>query len=133
MNTENKTENERIQEQEKLLCPKAGEQTIKPLEKEIIIELPMPKSEWRRIAFLEAQAKEFERLDFQVLARDIRILLEKFGETRTMKIKGKNVDDLDLEKLGELIQQATKKSSRFNLKGLFKGSKKLQSDITKKQ
>jgi hypothetical protein len=112
---------------------KTGEQTIKPLEKEIVIELPMPKGEYQRIAFLEAQAKEFERIGFSLLAEDIRILLEKFRETRTIKIKGKNVDNLDLEKLGELIQQATKKSSRFNLRGLFKGSKKSQSDITKQQ
>ncbi|MDH5787832.1 MAG: helix-turn-helix domain-containing protein [Candidatus Bathyarchaeota archaeon] len=97
---------------------KTGEQTIKPLEKEIVIELPMPKSEWRRIAFLEAQAKESERLGLSLLAEDMRITLEKLKETRTIRIKGKNVDDLDLEKLGNLIQQANKKSLKVNLRGL---------------
>jgi len=102
---------------------KTGEQTIKPLEKEIVIELPMPKGEWRRIAFMEAQAKEFERLKFP-LAEDIRILLEKFRETRTIRIKGKNVDDLDLEKAASFIQQANERSSKVSLRGLFKSLKR---------
>jgi DNA-binding transcriptional ArsR family regulator len=102
---------------------KTGEQTNKDLEKEIMIELPMPKGEWRRIAFLEAQAKEFERLKIP-LAEDIRILLEKFRETRTIKIKGKNVDDIDLEKAANFIRQANEKSSKVSLRGLFKSLKK---------
>jgi hypothetical protein len=44
-------------------------------------------------------------------------------ETRTIKIKGKNVDDLDFEKLGNLIQQASTKSSRVDLKDLVKSLK----------
>ena len=32
--------------------------------------------------------------------------------SRTIRIKGKNVDDLDLEKLGNLIQQANEKTSK---------------------
>ena len=103
---------------------KTEEQTIKHLEKEIIIELPIPKNEWRQIAFLEAQAKEFERLKFPILAEDIRIVLEKLKETRTIRIKGKNVDDLDLEKLGNLIQQANEKSFKVSLRGLFKSLKR---------
>ncbi len=103
---------------------KTGEQTIKPLEKEIEIELPIPKKEWQRIAALEALAKECERLKLPLLAEDVGIFLEKFRETRTIRVKGKNVDDLDLEELGTLIQQATEKSSKVNLKGLLKRLKK---------
>ena len=103
---------------------KTGEQKIKPLEKEIVIELPMPKSEYQRMAFLETQAKECERIGFSLLAENIRTLLKKFRETRTIRIKGKNVEDLDLEKLGNLIQQANEKSSKVNLRGLFKSFKK---------
>jgi biotin operon repressor len=103
---------------------KTEDKTTKPLEKEIVIELPMPKGEWRRMAFLEAQAKESERLGFSLLAEDMRILLEKFRETRTIRIKGKNVDNLDLEKIGNLIQQANEKSSKVNLKGLLKSLKR---------
>jgi hypothetical protein len=93
------------------------------LEKEIVIELPIPKDQWRQIAFFEAQAKEFERLKMP-LAEDVRILLEKFRETRTIRITGKNVDDIDLEKIGNLIQQANQKSSFYSLRGLFKTFKK---------
>ena len=96
---------------------KTGEQTIKPLEKEIVIELPIPKKEWRRMALLESMSKE---LDIDTA----RICLEKLKETRTIRIKGKNVDDLDLQKLGNLIQQANGKSSKFSLKGLFKNLKR---------
>ena len=103
---------------------KTGEQTIKPLEKEIVIELPMPKDQWHRIALLEALAKDWEEANFPKTANTYRIFLEKFRETRTIKIKGKNVDDLDLEKLGNLIQQANEKSSKVNLKGLLKGLKR---------
>jgi hypothetical protein len=103
---------------------KTGEQTNKNLEKEIVIELPMPKGEWRRIAFMEAQAKEFERDGWTELAGDIRILLENFRETRTIRIKGKNVDDLDLEKAASFIQQANERSSKVSLRGLFKSLRK---------
>jgi hypothetical protein len=93
------------------------------LEKEIEIELPLPKNQWRQTALLEAQAKHFERMELEHTAEDIRIVLQKLKETRTIKIKGKNVDDLDLKKIGELVQQANDKSSRVNLRGLFKSIK----------
>ena len=38
----------------------------------------------------------------------------------SVKIKGKNVNDLDLEKIKNLIEQANKKSSKINLKGKLK-------------
>ena len=41
-------------------------------------------------------------------------------QTRTIRIKGKNVDDLDLEKLEKLIREANERSSKFSLKRLFK-------------
>jgi hypothetical protein len=47
-------------------------------------------------------------------------LLDKFNETRTIRIRGKNVDDLDLEKVAKLIEQASERSSSFNLKGILK-------------
>jgi transposase len=99
---------------------KTGEQTIKPLEKEIVIELPIPKNEWQREAFLEAEAKRFAREGFTIWAEDIRIFQEKLKETRTIKIKGKNVDDLNLEKIASLIQHANQKSSKPELKGIYK-------------
>ena len=103
---------------------KTGEQTIKPLEREIVIELPIPKNQWEPIMLLELLAKESEEKGYPKLASIHRIILETLRETRTIKIKGKNVDDLDLEKLGNLIQQANKKNSKINLKGLFKGLKR---------
>ena len=93
----------------------------------------MPKNKWFDIARVEAYADYLEDIEMSNLAKMHRTFIEKFNETRTIRIKGKNVDDLNLEKLGELIQQATKKSSRFNLRGLFKNSKKPQSDVTKQQ
>ena len=102
---------------------KTGEQTIKPLEKEIVIELPIPKKEWQRIAALEVLANDWEA-SFPETANAYRVFLEKLRETRTIRIKGKNVDDLDLENLGTLIQQANEKSSKVNLRGLFKRLKK---------
>ena len=103
---------------------KTGEQTIRPLEKEVVIELPIPKDQMVEISLLEIYAKRAERQEYSQLAEIFKILLEKLRETRTIRIKGKNVDDLDLQKLGNLIQQANKKSSKVNLRGLFKSLKK---------
>jgi hypothetical protein len=58
-------------------------------------------------------------------------IIEKFNETRTIRIRGKNVDDLDLEKFGNLIEQANSKSSKFSLKGIIKGLKLPQQENTK--
>jgi hypothetical protein len=99
---------------------KTVDQTTKPLEKEIVIELPLPKNQWQREALLEMMAREAERHKLPTVAETYRIPLEKLRETRTIKIKGKNVDDLDLEKLGNMIQQANERSSRINLKGFLK-------------
>lgn len=98
---------------------KTGEQTIKPLEKEIVIQLPIPENQWQRIAALEVLAKDWEANSAET-SNLYRVCLETLRDTRTITIKGKNVDDLDLEKLGNLIQQANEKSSKFNLKGLLK-------------
>ena len=106
---------------------KKGEQTIKPLEKEIVIELPITKNEWQREAFLEAEAKRLESVGFTLWAEDMRILLKKLKETRTIKIKGKNVDELDIDKITNLIQQANEETSKAKLKGLPKFLKKVLS------
>ena len=96
------------------------EKTIKSLEKEIVIELPLPKDEWRRVALLEHFARDWENCSPNANENPFRITLEKFNETRTIKIKGKNVDDLDLEKMAVLAQQAIEKSSSFNLKSILR-------------
>ncbi|MFC1488089.1 HTH domain-containing protein [Thermoproteota archaeon] len=99
---------------------KTGEQTIKPLEKEIEIVLPLPEDEWRRVALLEHFAIDWENCSPKAKENPFRITLEKFNETRTIKIKGKNVDDLDLEKMAVLAQKAIEKSSSFNLKSILR-------------
>lgn len=98
------------------------------MEKEIEIELPIPKNQWLNLALLEALAKDAEREKFVETAKTCRIVLEKERESRTVRIKGKNVDDLDLEKLGNLIQQANEKGSKFNLKGFLKKLKRPRID-----
>ena len=72
---------------------------------------------------LETLAKDWEET-FPDTWNLYRISLEKFRETRTIRIKGKNVDDLDLEKVGSLVKQANEKSSKANLKNLFKSLKR---------
>jgi hypothetical protein len=99
---------------------KTGEQGIKPSEKEIVIEFPIPKNLWSNIALLEIQRKEWEKMGQTDLAETMKTILEKLRETRIITIKGKNVDDLDLEKVHSLIQQAYEKGSKANLRGLFK-------------
>jgi hypothetical protein len=99
---------------------KTEEQTIKPLEKEIVIELPMPKDKWQDVALLEAYAAHLEDVGFDKVANISRTFLEKFNETRIVRIKGKNVDDLDLEKIANMIQQANEKSSNVKWKRLSK-------------
>ena len=96
------------------------EKTIKPLEKEIEIVFPLPKKDWQKFALLENFARDWEKSFPDDKNNLYRITLEKFNETRTIKIKGKNVDDLDLEKVAKLIEQANEKSSNFNLKGILK-------------
>ncbi len=86
-------------------------------EKEIVIELPMPKKEWQRMTALEFVGEEY---NWDLL----RVAAEKLRETRTIRIKGKNVDDLDLEKIGKLIQQANENSLKASLRGLFKSLKR---------
>jgi len=112
---------------------KTGEQTIKPLEKEIVIELPMPENKWLDMARLELLANYGEDMGYSTVAKMLGTIIEKFNETRTIKIKGKNVDDLDLEKIATLIQQANKKSSKVNLRGLFKSLRKSQPDNSQGQ
>ena len=110
----------KVESQQGLWVTKTGEQTIKPLEKEIVIELPMPKNKWLDVARLQVHANYMEDLGFSGVANIENTIIEKFNETRTIKIKGKNVDDLDLEKIGNLIQQATESSSRFSLNNILR-------------
>jgi len=96
------------------------EQTIKPLEKEIEIVLPIPKNEVHRLALLENLARDWENNCSEDEDNPARILLEKLNEARTITIRGKNVDDLDLEKIATLIEKASENSSKFNLKGILR-------------
>jgi hypothetical protein len=114
----------RVESQHGVWRVKTGEQTIRPSEKEIAIELPMPKNQWQQVALLEMLAREAEEHKLPRTAEMYRIPLEKLKETRTIKIRGKNVDDLDLQRLGNLIQQANEKASKFNLKRLIKNLKR---------
>jgi IS30 family transposase len=114
---------EKVESKNGIWFAKTTKRTTKPLEKEITIELPMPEKEWQRMALLEAMDKDWKGT-FPETTSLYRICLEKLRETRTIKIKGKNVDDLDLEKLGNLIQQANEKSSKVNFRGLFKSLKR---------
>jgi len=108
---------EKVESKNGIWFAKTVEQTIKPLEKEIVIELPIPENEWQRIVLLEEAAKTFGGTNSDNI---FKTSLEKLKETRTIRITGKNVDDLDMEKIGNLIQQANQKSSLFDFKGLFK-------------
>jgi hypothetical protein len=112
---------------------KTGEQTIRPLEKEIVIELPLPKDQAVSIGLLEVLANEAKERNFPRTAETYRTLLEKLKQTRTIEITGKNVDSLDLEKLGNLIQQANEKSSKVNLKGLFKSLKRSRTNNSQRE
>lgn len=123
----------RVEDNRGIWYAKTGKQTIKPLEKEIIIELPTPKDEFRRLTAIEALAQDWEK-DFPNSEDNLyRIFLRNFKDTRTIKITGKNVDDLDLEKLGNLIQQANQKAFRTNLKGLFKNLRRQQANNSQKE
>lgn len=100
---------------------KTGEQTIKPLEKEIVIELPIPEDKVKDIARLEIIANTLEELDYHPESEIIvRPLIETFKKARTITIRGKNVDELDLEKVAKLIVQVNERTSNFNLKGILK-------------
>jgi DNA-binding MarR family transcriptional regulator len=123
----------KVENRSGLWSAKTTEQTIKPMEKEIVIRLPLPKDQLRQTALLEAQAKEFERKGLVRTAEDMRIFLEKLRETRTITITGKNVNDLDLEKIGNMIQQANEKSSKVSLRGLFKSLKRSRTNNSKRQ
>ena len=114
----------KVEDQHGVWRVKAGEQTIRPLEKEIVIELPMPKNQWHPVMLLEMLARDCEEHEMPRTAEMYRIPIEKLKETRTITIRGKNVDDLDLQRLGNLIQQANEKSSKINLKGLLKKLKR---------
>lgn len=113
----------KVESQQGPWVTKTGEQTIKPLEKEIVIELPMPKNKWFEVGRLQIPANYMKSIGFSEVAKMDETMIEKFNETRTIKIRGKNVDDIDLEKLGNLIQQASEKSSGFSLNRFIKGLK----------
>jgi predicted HTH transcriptional regulator len=115
---------EKVESKNGIWFAKTVEQTIKPLEKEIVIELPMPKKDWQRMTLLESLANDWEAAGLPEHSNTYRICLEKLRETRTIRVKGKNVDDLDLEKIGNLIQQANQKGSLFNFRSMFKSLKR---------
>lgn len=103
---------------------RTGEKTPKQLEKEITIELPIPKDQLQLTVQLELLAKYGELKNYPKVADIYRSILEKIRETRTITIKGKNVDDLDLDKIQNLILQANQEGSKINFKALLKKLKK---------
>jgi hypothetical protein len=124
---------EKVESKNGIWRAKTTEQTIEPLEKEIVIELPLPKDQAVPTGLLEILARDCERAKCPLTAETYRILLEKLKETRTIKIKGKNVDDLDLEKLQNLILQANHKGSKIDFKGFLKILKKSRVDDSQKE
>lgn len=100
-----------------------GKQGSERLDKEIVIELPIPKDQWVEISLLDYEAKRIEK-ELPKSAELIRVLLEKLKETRVIKIKGKNVDSLDLEKLQSLILQAHEKGSKVKSRNLLEHLKR---------
>ena len=112
---------------------KTGEQTPKQLEKEIVIELPLPKDQVAPTALMEELAHEAEQSDFTRLAGTYRIFLAKLKEARTIRITGRNVDDLDLEKTQNLILQASKKTFKIDFKGLHRSLKRSLDNEPRKQ
>ncbi len=123
----------KVQSDHGLWRAKTEEQTIKPLEKEIVIELPISKDQWQRMAMLEALAKDCENENCPQTGSIYRTVLEKLNETRIIRIKGKNVDDLDLQKAANLIQEANAQSSKFNLRKLFKNLRRSLDDNSKNE
>ena len=105
-------------------------QTFQSSEKEIEIVLPMPKNKWADAARLQVHADYADEIGLHGVAKMEKTILQKFDETRTIRIRIKNVDDLELEKIGKLIEQASEKSYKFSFKGLFKGLRKSLPEIT---
>jgi hypothetical protein len=114
----------KVTSQHGLWCSKTGKQTVAPLEKEIEIELPTPERDWQRVALLEILANDAKDESLPRVSNIYSTLLENYKNTRRIRIKGKSVDDLELEKLGNLIQQANEKSSKVNLRKFFKNLKR---------
>jgi len=79
-------------------------------------------------SLLEIVTKILERDHLSESAEMYNILLERLRETRIIKIKGKNVDKLDLENLQSLILQAYEKSSKVKSRGLRKHLKFLKGE-----
>jgi predicted transcriptional regulator len=99
---------------------KTGAHEVKSEESEITIELPMSKDVWMEVGLLEVEAKCLEKNQLHQSAELIRTLLEKLRETRIITIKGKNIDNLDLEKLQGLILQAYENGSKVRSRNLLK-------------
>jgi len=97
----------------------AGEK-VQPLEKEIVIKLPLPRSEWQRMVLLKDASTKFSA------GREDNIFkqsLDALEETRTIRVTGKNVDVLDLQKISELVKEATESSYKVKLRNIFKKPK----------
>jgi DNA-binding MarR family transcriptional regulator len=113
----------KVESQHGLWVTKTGEHTIKPLEKEIVIELPMPKDKWADLARLQVHSDYMKGLGFSEVAEMEQTLIDKFNETRRIRIIGKNVENIDLEKVSNLILQANEKSSKVSFRRFLKGLK----------
>lgn len=119
----------KVESQQGLWVTKTGEQTIKPLEKEIVIKLPIPKSEQRRMILLKNTAALYGRVNDP--DNIFKISLDVLDETRTIRVIGKNVDELDLQKISDLIKEASESSYKIKFKNLFKKPKKAETSNKK--
>jgi hypothetical protein len=104
------------------------EHEIRPVAKEIVIELPTPKDHIIEESLLEICAKELPENTFPKCAGSLNILLEKLKQTRTIKITAKNVENIDLENLQSLILQAYEDSSKLKSRSLRKYLKFIKGD-----
>jgi biotin operon repressor len=87
-------------------------------EKEIIIRLPLPKSDVNRMILLDDFAQKLSSHKDNIYSKSIK----RLEETRTIRIIGKNVDDLELQKIAEVVREATESSYRKWFKNPFKKS-----------
>jgi biotin operon repressor len=92
-------------------------------EKEIIIRLPLPKSDVNRMILLDNADQHFSSRRDNIYRKSI----DRLEETRTIRIIGKNVDDLELQKIAEVVKEATESSYKNWFRNPFKKSKKSQS------
>jgi len=67
------------------------------IDKPELVKASTPRKKISEIARLAVLTDYMKDLEFTGSAKILETIMEKFNETRTIKIKDKNVDDLDME------------------------------------